>query len=365
MAVEFECATWLAANFSVANYNPHRFSVGAIICATCNGQALATIITESDNRKNMKYRHLGNSGLEVSVIGLGTNNFGGRMELKEAREVIFAALDEGINLIDTANIYSHGNSEEIIGLALVDRRDEALLATKFGMKWEDGPHGKGGSRKHVMDALEGSLKRLQTDYIDLYQMHMQDPETPIEETLRALDDAVRDGKVRYIGLSNFVPWRIADAQWAARHNGFVPFISSQPEYSMLERGVERAVLPVCEHFGLGTLPYYPLAHGFLTGKYRRGKAVPEGTRLALAPAAQDKRLTDANFDILEQLEVFVEKRGHSTVELAFAWILARKSVGSVIAGASTPDQIRQNAAAAEWELTDNEMEELAGILDGR
>ncbi|MCH2514094.1 MAG: aldo/keto reductase [Dehalococcoidia bacterium] len=313
----------------------------------------------------MKYRHLGNSGLEVSVIGLGTNNFGGRMELKEAREVIFAALDEGINLIDTANIYSHGNSEEIIGRALVDRRDEALLATKFGMQWEDGPHGKGGSRKHVMDSLEGSLKRLQTGHIDLYQMHAQDPETPIEETLRALDDAVRDGKVRYIGLSNFVPWRIADAQWAARHNGFVPFISSQPEYSMLERGVERAVLPVCEHFGLGTLPYYPLAHGFLTGKYRRGKAVPEGTRLALAPAAQDKRLTDANFDILEQLEVFVEKRGHSTVELAFAWILARKSVGSVIAGASTPDQIRQNAAAAEWELTDNEMEELAGILDGR
>ena len=206
----------------------------------------------------MKYRHLGNSGLEVSVIGLGTNNFGGRMELKEAREVIFAALDEGINLIDTANIYSHGNSEEIIGRALVDRRDEALLATKFGMQWEDGPHGKGGSRKHVMDSLEGSLKRLQTDHIDLYQMHAQDPETPIEETLRALDDAVRDGKVRYIGLSNFVPWRIADAQWAARHNGFVPFISSQPEYSMLERGVERAVTGSSSPRGrAGNRPHYP------------------------------------------------------------------------------------------------------------
>ena len=312
----------------------------------------------------MKYRHLGNSGLEVSVIGLGANNFGGRMEFKEARDVIFAALDEGINLIDTANMYSHGNSEEIIGRALVDRRDEALIATKFGMLWEEGPHGRGGSRKHVMDALEGSLRRLQTDHIDLYQMHRQDPDTPIEETLRALDDAVRDGKVRYIGLSNFDPWRIADAQWTARHNGFVPLISSQPEYSMLERGVERGVLPVCEYFGLGTLPYYPLAHGFLTGKYRRGEAVPEGTRLALTPAARDRRLSDANFDVLEQLELFVEKRGHTMVELAFAWLLGRKSVGSVIAGASSPGQIHQNAAAAEWELTGEEMDELSVILDG-
>jgi aryl-alcohol dehydrogenase-like predicted oxidoreductase len=313
----------------------------------------------------MKYRHLGNSGLEVSVIGLGTNNFGGRMEFKEAREVIYAALDEGINLIDTANMYSHGNSEEIIGRSLLDRREDALIATKFGMLWTEGPHGKGGSRKHVMDALEGSLRRLQTDYVDLYQIHQQDPDTPIEETLRALDDAVRDGKVRYIGFSNFDPWRIADAVWAARYSGFVPLISSQPEYSMLERGIERAVLPVCEYFGLGTLPYFPLAHGFLTGKYRRGAKVPEGTRLALTPAAQGRRLTDANFDVLEQLEVFAEKRGHMMVELAFAWILARKSVSSVIAGASTPEQISQNAAATEWELTGDEMDELAGILEGQ
>ena len=247
--------------------------------------------------------------------------------------------------------------------SLVDRRDEALIATKFGMLCEEGPHAKGGSRKHVMEALEGSLRRLQTEYVDLYQIHRQDPDTPIEETLRALDDAVRDGKVRYIGLSNFDPWRIADAQWSARHNGFVPFISSQPEYSMLERGVEKGILPVCEFFGLGTLPYFPLAHGFLTGKYRRNEGVPEGTRLALTPAAQDKRLTDANFDVLEQLEAFTEKRGHTMVELAFAWLLGRKSVGSVIAGASTPDQIRQNAAAAEWELTDDEMDELNGILE--
>jgi aryl-alcohol dehydrogenase-like predicted oxidoreductase len=216
----------------------------------------------------------------------------------------------------------------------------------------------------MMDSLEGSLRRLQTDYVDLYQIHRQDPETPIEETLRALDDAVRDGKIRYIGLSNFDPWRIADAQWTARHHGLTQFISSQPEYSMLERGAERAVLPVCEEFGLGTLPYFPLAHGFLTGKYRRNEAVPDNTRLAHTPAAQEKRLSEANFDILDQLEVFVEKRGHTMAELAFAWILARKSVGSVIAGASTADQIRQNAAAAEWELTSDEMDELTGILDG-
>jgi len=215
-----------------------------------------------------------------------------------------------------------------------------------------------------MDSLEGSLRRLQTDYVDLYQMHQQDPDTPIEETLRALDDAVSSGKVRYIGLSNFDPWRIADAQWTAIHHGLSPFISSQPEYSMLERGVERAILPVSEKYGLGTLPYFPLAHGFLTGKYRRNKPVPAGTRLALTPAAQTKRLSASNFDVLDQLEVFVEKRGHSMVELAFAWLLARRSVGSVIAGASTPDQIRQNAIAADWELTQEDMDELTVILEG-
>ena len=312
----------------------------------------------------MKYRHLGNSGLEVSVIGLGTNNFGGRMEFKEAQEVIFSALDQGINLIDTANIYSHGRSEEIIGRALTDRRQESLIATKFGMVLEDGPHGHGGSRKHIMDSLEGSLRRLQTDHVDLYQMHQQDPDTPIEETLRALDDAVSSGKVRYIGLSNFDAWRIADAQWTAIHHGFTPFISSQPEYSMLERGVEHAILPVSEKYGLGTLPYFPLAHGFLTGKYRRNKPVPAGTRLALTPDAQSKRLSASNFDVLDQLEVFVEKRGHSMVELAFVWLLARESVGSVIAGASTPDQICQNAAAAEWEWTQEDIDELTVILEG-
>lgn len=310
----------------------------------------------------MKYRHLGNSGLEVSVIGLGTSNFGRSMDFEAAREVIFTALDQGMNLFDTANFYSHGISEEYIGQALIDRREEAVIATKFGLPMEDGPNEKGGSRKHIIAAIEGSLHRLQTDYIDLYQIHMQDPLTPIEETLRALDDLVRAGKVLYIGLSNHEAWRIADAMWTSRQNGYVSFISSQPEYSMLERRIERDVLPVCEKFGIGTIPYFPLAQGFLTGKYKRGAGVPENTRLAITPHAQAIRLTDDNFDIVEHLEVWVEKRGHSLVELAFAWILARKSVGSVIAGASTPAQIRQNAAAAEWELTGEEMEELAQVL---
>lgn len=320
---------------------------------------------EDSGVKYMKYRHLGKSGLEVSVIGLGTNNFGGRMDFKESREVINASIDEGVNFIDTANIYSHGKSEEIIGRALAGRREDVLIATKFGELWESGPHGRGGSRKHVMDCLTGSLRRLQTDYVDLYQVHCQDTKTPIEETLHALDDAVRQGKVRYIGLSNFDPWRIADAQWSAKHNGFTQFISSQPEYSMLERGVERAVLPVCEYFGMGILPYFPLAHGFLTGKYRRNEPVPEGTRLALFPDAQERRLSDDNFDILEELEIFVQKRGRTMVELAFAWLLARDSVGSVIAGASTTSQIRQNAASADWELSDEDLEELAAILETR
>lgn len=310
----------------------------------------------------MKYRHLGNSGLEVSVIGLGTSNFGRSMDFEEAREVIFTALNEGMNLFDTANFYSHGISEEYIGQALVDRREEAVIATKFGLQMEDGPNEKGGSRKHIIAAIEGSLRRLQTDYVDLYQIHTQDTLTPIDETLSALDDLVKAGKVRYIGLSNHEAWRIADAMWTSRQNGYVSFISSQPEYSMLERRIERDVLPVCEKFGIGTIPYFPLAQGFLTGKYKRGADVPENTRLAITPHAQPIRLTEDNFDIVEQLETWVEKRGHTLVELAFAWILARKSVGSVIAGASRPSQIKQNAAAAEWELTDADMEELDEIL---
>ena len=312
----------------------------------------------------MKYRRLGASGLEVSEIGIGTNNFGGRLDAKQSATVVHAALDRGINLFDTADIYSHGVSEEHLGKALDGRRQGALIATKFGMLWEEGPHGMGGSRKHIIDSLEGSLKRLKTDYIDLYQIHRQDPETPIEETLRALDDAVRDGKVRYIGCSNYDAWRIADAMWTSEHYGLARFVSAQPEYSMLVRDIEPEILPACSNYGLGILPYFPLAHGFLTGKYRRGEDVPEGTRLALTPAAQGRRLTDSNFDVLEALGAFVGERGKTLVELAFAWLLAHPTVSSVIAGASNPEQVTQNAAAAEWVLTAKEMAELGRVLEG-
>lgn len=310
----------------------------------------------------MKYRRLGASGLEVSETGIGTNNFGGRMDAAQSATVVHAALDNGINLFDTANIYTHGVSEEYLGKALRGHRSEALIATKFGMLWEEGPHGKGGSRKHIMDSLDGSLERLGTDYIDLYQIHMQDPETPIEETLRALDDVVRAGKVRYIGCSNFDAWRIADAQWTSEHYGLARFVSAQPEYSMVVRDIEPQIMPACENYGLGILPFFPLAHGLLTGKYKRGQDVPEGTRLALTPAAQEKRLTDQNFDLLEKLGEFVHARGKTLVELAFAWLLAHKTVSSVIAGASNAEQVAQNAKASYWELSSEEMTELSGLL---
>ena len=312
----------------------------------------------------MKFRHLGNSGLEVSEIGIGTNNFGGRLEYRESKAVVLAALDQGINLFDTANIYSHGVSEEYIGRALEGRRHDAVIATKFGMRWSDGPHGQGGSRKHFMDSLEDSLRRLQTDYIDVYQIHMQDPATPIEETLRAFDDAVRDGKVRYIGCSNYDAWRIADAVRTSERLGLARFVSAQPEYSMVVRDIEADVLPACEYFGLGVLPYFPLAHGFLTGKYRKGEDVPPGTRLALSPQAQGKRLTDKNFDLLTRLDEFVSARGKTLAGLAFSWLLARPAVSSVIAGASNPEQVAQNAAACEWALSGEEMRELEALLTG-
>jgi len=312
----------------------------------------------------MKYRHLGASGLEVSEVGIGTNNFGGRLDTAQSAAVVHSALDAGINLFDTANMYSHGVSEEFLGKALKGRREEAVVATKFGMLWEEGPHGKGGSRKHIIDQLDGSLKRLGTDYVDLYQIHREDPDTPIDETLGALTDVIKAGKVRYIGCSNYDAWRMADAMWTSERYGLARFISAQPEYSMLVRDIESEVLPACESYGLGILPYFPLAHGFLTGKYKRGEPIPEGTRLALTPNAQGKRLTDDNFDALDKLESFVRARGKNLVDLAFAWLLANGAVSSVIAGASNPEQVKQNASTVEWELSSDEMDELDDILNG-
>jgi aryl-alcohol dehydrogenase-like predicted oxidoreductase len=311
----------------------------------------------------MEYRRLGNSGLEVSVVGLGTNNFGGRMDAKQTDDVIKKAIDEGINMIDTSNSYGRTLSEEYIGKSVKDVRDQVLLATKVASPMSDGPNMRGTSRKHIMDQAEQSLKRLDTDYLDLYQIHFPDQRTPIEETLRTLDDLVHQGKVRYIGCSNFASWQVAQAMETADALHLEPFVSAQPEYSMLDRRPEAELIPCCEAYGLGFLPFYPLASGFLTGKYKRGEAAPEGTRLARITARSEATLTDANYDLLEALESFTTERDHTMVELAFAWLLGHPVVSSVIAGATKVEQVADNAKAADWHLTPDDMEEINGILD--
>lgn len=308
----------------------------------------------------MQYRQLGNSGLQVSAVGLGANNFGGRVDAERTKTVVHAALDSGVNLIDTSNSYGNGLSEEFIGRALKGRRGQAVIATKVSSRVGDGPNQSGNSRKHVFDQVDVSLRKLGTDYIDLYQIHWWDPNTPIEETLRALDDLIRAGKVRYAGCSNFSAWQVCESHWTARALGINGFASVQPRYSMLRREIEAELLPFCEKYGVGVLPYYPLENGFLTGKYRRGQPAPAGTRLA----ADDRGVfTERNFDILERLESFCSERGRSILELAFAWLLANPRVGSVIAGATRPEQIRANAAAADWALSADELNEVNEILE--
>ncbi|HLH99342.1 MAG TPA: aldo/keto reductase [Acidimicrobiales bacterium] len=294
----------------------------------------------------MRYRQLGTSGLRVSVVGLGCNNFGGRLDLDASRQVIDAALDAGINLLDTADGYGNrGGSETIIGQVLGDRRDQVVLATKWGgSDMGFGPAYALGSRRYIRLAVEASLRRLQTDYIDLYQLHKPDPTTPIAETLSALQELVDEGKIRYIGSSNFAAWQVADAEWTARELGTERFISAQNHYSLLERKAEDELVPACEAFGVGILPFFPLANGLLTGKYRRGEPKPEGTRLS------DRPIDENVYDTLEALEDFAKQRDHSLLEVAFAGLLAQPSVSSVIAGATRPDQVAANVAAGEWEL---------------
>jgi aryl-alcohol dehydrogenase-like predicted oxidoreductase len=312
----------------------------------------------------MEYRKLGNSGLDVSAVGLGTNNFGGYMNFDATDEVIRKAVDVGINMIDTANTYGDSMSEEFIGKSTKGFRDKVVLATKVGSSRGDGPNQGGASRQHIIEQVEGSLRRLRTDYIDLYQLHLPDPATPIDETLRALDDLVHQGKVRYVGCSNFASWQVAQAMEQAATLGLEPFISVQPHYNILRRDVEAELLPCCEAYALGILPYFPLANGFLTGKYRRGQAPPQGTRLAGNPASAERYLTEANFDVLERLEAFAVERGHTMVDLAIAWLLATPRVGSVIAGATRTEQVEANAGAADWRLTSDDKKELDGILGG-
>jgi aryl-alcohol dehydrogenase-like predicted oxidoreductase len=308
----------------------------------------------------MKTRRLGNSGLKVSEVGIGCNNFGMRIDAKATEAVVGAAIDAGVTLFDTADIYGGTKSEEFLGKALGKRRGEVVLATKFGMRIGDDETRRGGSRRWIMRAVEDSLKRLGTDWIDLYQMHAPDPDTPIDETLRALDDLVTQGKVRYIGNSNFAGWQIADADWTA--SGGTRFVSAQNQYSLLERRVEHEVLPSCEHFGLGFLPFFPLGSGLLSGKYRRGEKPPEGTRLAAWGSRGAAALSDKNFDKVEKLEAWANERGHSILELAFAWLLGHPVVSSVIAGATSPEQVQANAATAAWELTPEEVKEIGDLI---
>jgi aryl-alcohol dehydrogenase-like predicted oxidoreductase len=310
----------------------------------------------------MELRNVGRSGLRVSLVGLGCNNFGGRIDFEATKRVVHRALDAGITLFDTADTYGNrGGSERFLGDLLGDRRKDIVLATKFGMPMDDEGTRKGASRRYIVSEVEASLARLRTDWIDLYQLHQPDPLTPIEETLRALDDLVRAGKVRYIGCSNLAGWQVADATWTSRHHDLASFVSAQDEYSLLARGHEAHLIPALEKFGLGLLPYYPLAGGLLTGKYRREAPPPEGARLAYVKQAADKFLTDRNWSRIEALQQFCAARGRTLTALAFAWLAAHPFVPSIIAGATKPEQVDANIAAAGWKLSAEEMEEVNRI----
>lgn len=301
---------------------------------------------------DMTYTPLGDSGLMVSTVGLGCNNFGAFIDARQTRSVVGTAIDAGINLFDTADVYgSHpGESEELLGQALGTRRDDVLVATKFGMdaRGANGVEwGTRGSRRYIRQAVTASLRRLNTDYIDLYQMHEPDPITPIEETLTALHELVQEGKVRYIGSSNFAGWQIVDADWTAQAAGFSRFISAQNEYSLLNRKIEREVIPAAEQVGASVIPYFPLASGLLTGKYQRGSAAPVGTRLE----KRKSRLAEANFDRIEAIGDYARQRGVSMLDVAMGGLSAQPGVASIIAGATRPEQVRENVKASLWTPT--------------
>jgi aryl-alcohol dehydrogenase-like predicted oxidoreductase len=307
----------------------------------------------------VEFRNLGKSGLRVSAVGLGCNNFGGRIDVAATRAVVDKALDVGISFFDTADIYGErGGSESALGEVLGRRRHDIVLATKFSGAMDDAGVLQGASRRYIMSAVEASLRRLKTDWIDLYQLHTPDPQTPIAETLRALDDLIRQGKVRYIGCSNLSAWQVVDAQWTAEHMRLSAFVSCQNEYSLVARDLERELLPAAEAFGLGLLPYFPLASGLLTGKYARNQPPPEGTRLATTQRLAERYLTDENWTVVERIKDFCARRGRSLLELAFSWLLARPLVASVIAGATKPQQVEQNVAAASWALNAEDMAEI-------
>jgi aryl-alcohol dehydrogenase-like predicted oxidoreductase len=306
----------------------------------------------------MEYRTLGRSGLKVSVAGLGCNNFGMRIDQDRATEVVHAALDAGITFFDTARIYGGGKSEGMLGTALGDRRADVIVASKFGLG--RGPDDLGGSRRHVMTSVETSLRELGSDWIDVFQLHFPDTVTPIDETLDALTDLVHQGKVRYLGCSNFDGWMIADAHWTAATRHLEPFVSAQNEWSLLNRRVEHEVVPACRRFGLGVIPYFPLASGLLTGKVRRGESPPEGSRLSADHFAHV--LHDDNFDKLDRLEAWGAEHGRALTEVALSWLASQPAVSSVIAGATSPEQVQANAAATRTDLTAEEVEEVGRLV---
>jgi aryl-alcohol dehydrogenase-like predicted oxidoreductase len=313
----------------------------------------------------MTYRQLGDSGLTVSTVGLGCNQIGRRLDIADTRAVVDAAIDSGITLFDAADVYGtpQGKCEELLGQALESRRDGIILATKFGMPAGDmtmPAHEARGSRRYIRASIEGSLRRLRTDHVDLYQLHRPDPLTPIEETLAVLDEVVREGKVRYIGSSQFDGWQVIDADWTARANGGACFISTQNQYSLLERGAEAELLPAAQHVGVGFIPFYPLARGLLTGKYQRDEPGPEGTRLA----GDTELLKSAKWDVIEALRKFATARGLSMLEVAIGGLAAQPGVSSVIVGATKPEQVRANVKAADWEPASVDLVELDDLTGG-
>jgi aryl-alcohol dehydrogenase-like predicted oxidoreductase len=313
----------------------------------------------------MEYRNLGNSGLIVSALGLGTNNIGRQVDMPTTQAIVDKCLEYGMTYFDTADVYGaeRGKSEEFLGRALKPHRRDVVIATKGSGAMGDGPYWSGASRRYLMDALDASLRRLDTDYIDLYQIHFPDPKTPTEETLRALDDMVRSGKVRYVGCCNYSGLEIADAAAVAAREHLTPFISAQNRYNMIERDVEKDVVPASLEHGLGVVPFYPLLAGLLTGKYRRDHT-PEGTRLTSGIHFYAGILDNADYDLIQRLTDFAEERGHALLELSIGWLASQPAVGTVITGATRVEQIEQNLQSCEWRLTPEELkqvDELCGV----
>lgn len=309
----------------------------------------------------MDYKTLGHSGLKVSVAGLGCNNFGAKCDQAETSAIVHKALDLGLTFFDTANMYSAGQSEKLLGVALDGHRKDIVIATKFRMSMGDGPYDQGASRRHIMIAVEDSLKRLGTDYIDLYQIHFPDDETPIEETLDALNDLAHAGKVRYIGCSNFAGWQLVEANRIAKERGWTEFISAQNHYSLLERTIEQELVPAAKAYGVGILPYFPLACGMLTGKYKRSQPMPNDSRLALREGLSEMFATQENFDITEKLETFAKDKGKTLLDVAIGWLANQDYIPSVIAGATSPQQIASNIEAANWKMSQEEISEVSHL----